>query len=53
VHIAGLAADESLVCFHFTGEHIVEGTLMESEADAVSHMPCRLLRDAKIAGNLA
>jgi hypothetical protein len=52
VHIAGLAADESFVSFHFAGQ-LIAGVVLQSEADAVEHEPCTLLSDSESAGHLA
>src|SRR5208337_1135242 len=50
VHVAGLASDEGFVGFHFAGEFLGRLT-MKGKANAVHHMPCRLLRYAKVAAH--
>jgi hypothetical protein len=47
VHIAGLAADESLIDFDFASE-LVKTHVLHRKTDAVKHEPCGLLSNAKI-----
>src|SRR5438034_2558021 len=51
VHIARLTSYERLIGFDLAGE-FVDGALVESEAEAVKHMPRRFLTDADASGDL-
>ena len=51
VHIAGLAADEGFIGFDMPGQ-LLKRSLMECETNPVVHVPCGLLRDIEIAGDL-
>src|SRR5579863_582046 len=49
VHVAGLAADESLIRFTLAGQKI-ESARLQGIAETVSHEPCRLLGYSEVAG---
>src|SRR5207245_4805403 len=46
VHVAGLAPDESLINFNFTGQ-LAALFALKPKPDAVKHEPCGLLSHAK------
>src|ERR1700722_9533060 len=50
MHVAGFTADESLIGFDMAGE-LLKRSMMESEANAVHHVPSRLLGDSQVAGD--
>ena len=52
VHVAGLAADESFVRFHFACELVSMRHASSASADAMIHKPSRLLSDADRTVNL-
>lgn len=52
MHIAGLAADEGLIRFDVAAGFL-DGTIMQSHANAVIQKPRRLLGDSEIAGHFA
>ncbi len=54
-HVAGLAADECLVCLDLSAvtANLEQRSILHSEPDAMEHEPCRLLNNPKRAGNLA
>ena len=52
MHVAGVAADESLVRFHFASKQ-TKAAILEGEPQAVGHEPRRLLGHAQIAGQFA
>ena len=49
VHVLGLAANESFVSLASAG-HLQERTVLHRQADAVKHVPSRLLSDPKVSG---
>jgi nitrilase len=52
MHVAGFATDEGFVGFDFARE-LCNGAVMHYGADAMEHVPCRLLSDADRAGEFA
>ena len=51
VHIAGLAADESLIDFDFAREFLEERAGLHGLANPMQHEPRRLLSDSKVTSN--
>ena len=51
MNVASFSADKSLVSLDRAGQHLVERSVMQREANAVHHVPCGLLRDSEIAGH--
>src|SRR5437016_5789154 len=53
VHVAGLAANEGFVSFHFAGQHVAKPALGQGKTDPMMHDPSGLLSYTEIAGGLA
>ena len=51
VHIAGFAADESLIGFDFAAQLATKGIILHGKPDAMQHEPCGFLSHLHIAGD--